>query len=870
MALSGFAGLTYQVVWTRHLGIWLGHEIVAVLAVVAAFFGGLAAGAALLGPRIERSAHPIRWYVALELAIAAWALVLDGGLSPASAWIAERIGAEPTLLRHWGLAFGGPFLLLLPATAAMGATLPAMQRVLGAAQERGYGLGGLYAANTAGGCIGVVLAAFWMLPGFGLSASARIAAAANVACALLVMLAPLHATASATASASTAMRKRGATPLLILAATGFLGIGYEVAIIRTLGRIGENTVYTYAITLAVYLAVTAAGAAAYQHSLRQPRRIRGDHLRGALLFALCLVSVVSVLLLGLAERLGPAVQGLLGASPATALATESLAALLGFALPAAGMGALFSHLCVQARERGWSFGAALAANTLGSALAPPVVGVMLIPATGVAPVLLLLAVGYLALLPLAWWRARTAFGAAATAMATAALMVSGPSLRFAQPLDGARLLSHREGTMASVSVLEQPDGTRTLHIDNRVQEGSSRTRFMDERLAWLPMLLHSDPRRALFLGLGTGVTSASAAADSRANVDVVELLPEVIEASALFVPKANPNLRLLAGDARRFVRASGHEYDLVVADLFHPARDGSAALFTVEHFRAVRARLADEGIFCQWLPLHQMDLDTLRSIVAAYLEVFPDAAALLAANSLDTPVVGLVARAGGMRLQRAALERRIADAAPAGAPARLRLDDTLAVAGSFFADADALRRFAGEAPANRDDLPIVAYLAPRSLHAPRSDARERLLGLLAATSARPESLSGIAADADEANWQTRLAAYWRARDRYIQVGAHARPGTDAHSMLAAVQDGLLSVLGLSPDFLPAYEPLLSMAVAVASSDPMRSRELLQRLTQLRPDRNDAQAALARLTRQRAPFARPSFNDSSRPALPPTP
>jgi spermidine synthase len=44
MVASGFAGLAYQIVWTQQSTLWLGHESAAVLAVVAAFFGGLAVG----------------------------------------------------------------------------------------------------------------------------------------------------------------------------------------------------------------------------------------------------------------------------------------------------------------------------------------------------------------------------------------------------------------------------------------------------------------------------------------------------------------------------------------------------------------------------------------------------------------------------------------------------------------------------------------------------------------------------------------------------------------------------------------------------------------------------------------------------------
>ena len=44
MFLSGFAGLGYEMVWTRTPSVGLGHEIVSVLAVISAFFRGLAVG----------------------------------------------------------------------------------------------------------------------------------------------------------------------------------------------------------------------------------------------------------------------------------------------------------------------------------------------------------------------------------------------------------------------------------------------------------------------------------------------------------------------------------------------------------------------------------------------------------------------------------------------------------------------------------------------------------------------------------------------------------------------------------------------------------------------------------------------------------
>src|SRR5215510_7084315 len=75
-ALSGFAGLGYEIVWTRLLAVALGHEIVAVLGVIAALFAGLALGSLVPGRWIATSARPGRWYAGLELAIGLWAIVL--------------------------------------------------------------------------------------------------------------------------------------------------------------------------------------------------------------------------------------------------------------------------------------------------------------------------------------------------------------------------------------------------------------------------------------------------------------------------------------------------------------------------------------------------------------------------------------------------------------------------------------------------------------------------------------------------------------------------------------------------------------------------------------------------------------------------
>ena len=58
-------------------------------------------------------------------------------------------------------------------------------------------------------------------------------------------------------------------------------------------------------------------------------------------------------------------------------------------------------------------------------------------------------------------------------------------------------------------------------------------------------------------------------------------------------------------------------------------------------------------------------------------------------------------------------------------------------------------------------------------------------------------------------------------------------------MLAQVREPLLAVLRESPDFRPAYDPLLSMAAALARSNVSGARTLLAELSRIQPARSEA-------------------------------
>jgi len=830
MFASGAAGLVWQMVWTAQFGLALGHEIIAVLSVMAAFFGGISAGSLLLAQRLERSAHPGRWYAGLEVLISGWGLLVAFFSPVALPHLSRWIGPEPSVSWHWALAFFVPLLVLLPATLAMGATLPAMERLL--RRDDDQPLGWLYSANTAGAMVGLLFTVFYFLPRLGLLTTSLAFAGVNAMCALLAWQAWGRnvAIGSTDTKANVVVNSEVSVPLvsargvgLRLFFTGLLGIGYEVLAVRVLVQVTENTVYTYAMLLAVFLLGTALGAALLRRA-GLSMEVTADRIDEAL-GVLILTIFLGGLSLWWADLSYALPTRWLGPGAGTALAGEWVAGMAAMLLPAMAMGALFTLLCLQAQHVRMPLGIAIGINTLGAALAPLLLGLLTLPFVGARAVLLVLLTGYLAMRSRKSW-ARS-FGWVAIA-GIAGLAVFSGSLRFVDVPAGGRVLSYREGVMAAVSVVEDAEGVARLHINNRVQEGTSASGQVETRLAQLPLLLHPSPRTALFLGYGTGYTANAAALDPRVRVKAVELLPEVIDAAGIFAlkegaPASASPVMTVAADARRYVQSATDRYDVIVADLFHPARSGAGSLYSVEHFSAVKSRLEPGGVFCQWLALHQMDIETLRSIVAAFLQVYPNAVAVLASNSIDTPVVGLIARPDQLAWQIETVRSRLSELSPSMVKAmrQAKLDDEFAVLGSVVAGPQVLKEFSRGAAVNTDDRPVVTHSAPWASYSAQETPRNRLTSLMQQVSPHATDVLGVGRDKDA----MRLESYWQARAKYLAFGMAVRPDADPRVMLYQLRRPLLDMVAISPDFRPASEPLLALAEAVRETDPLLSDQV---------------------------------------------
>ena len=196
--VSGASGLIYEVAWVRSLELVFGATSLAIATVLAAFMGGLALGAWLMGTaagRLERF-HPLLIYAVIECLIGAAGMLVPvvlRALVPVYQSIWTHFHSSFAVFSLWRFALCGAILLV--PTALMGATLPIASRLAavdagadGGAQtlpEAGAArrLGLLYAFNTLGAVAGCALAGLALLPAIGLRRTEWLAVGMNLAAA---------------------------------------------------------------------------------------------------------------------------------------------------------------------------------------------------------------------------------------------------------------------------------------------------------------------------------------------------------------------------------------------------------------------------------------------------------------------------------------------------------------------------------------------------------------------------------------------------------------------------------------------------------------------------------------------------------------
>ena len=726
-ATHSFTSCAYEVVWINLLASGLGQTLTAMTMVMAVFIAGLGLGAAALARLSRRHSLPLRWlFVGIQGVLGGFGLAFPWLLG----WMDQvYIGLVSPIesLQHYSIRMIITTVLLLPQACLMGAVFPllgtAAERLRPATQGRGAGM--LYSLGLLWSGIGALVVPLWLVPALGYTGTSLFLAGLNGLGAvagwpLIDRPAPRAALSMPSSVDGTA---RVTTSILVCSGVlGFCLFAVEGIGAQYMWLIVDATVYAEGLLFGTVLVGMAMGTAVYLGLRRVNVPAAGSIVGGGTLFALALL--LWLLLAADIARIFDHMLHWTVTSWSTAFGFFVAHGVIVMAIlggPAVATGLAFPALCELAMRRHGT-----AAHALGTVTAWHYVGAMLgaictvsvmVPLLGLTMSLavlgsvLLLSVGIFFMGPdrhkVTVW-----VGSAATALVY--LWLGGTqdvTFRAAAAGDGHAVRFHHEDGSGIVEVYEdRQTGYRTLRSSRLRQEGRDDPEAIRVQRVQgaLPVLLHPAPRRLLVVGLGTGISLSANLRPEVERLTCVELSAGVIHAASWF-EQANqqvlhhPKVTVVRQDGRNFVKLSRQRYDVIIQDLFFPYRAGVGNLYTWEHYRHVRSRLAKGGRVGQWIALNQVGLPELQSLVRTFTDVFPHTSLWLTG--------GYLLLYGGLEplhLTWPTFQQRF-DTVPPITPTTI--SDFLSM---FVATGPAVHHWAAKAPRNTDDNALIEYRAPRT------------------------------------------------------------------------------------------------------------------------------------------------------------
>ncbi|MBT8037265.1 MAG: fused MFS/spermidine synthase [Verrucomicrobiae bacterium] len=646
---SGLAGLIYQILWMKQLGLLFGNTAQATSATLAAFFAGLGVGSWWWGKRVGSCARPLRLYAILEFGIAGSALIyfvilsLFANIYP---WLYGWAGGTEWMLL---LKFGLALLLVFPGAFFMGGTVPAIGQVMIRDRHRfGRIAATLYSVNTLGAAIGVLTAIFLCIPSLGYRMTCGLALLTSLTVGALAwkfsQTEPPQPEADPTKapddspSQKLPLRQRLALGGLCFF-SGFVVLALEVVWTRVFAQVHENSVYSFAITLVVVLVGLALGAGISSIISRFSQR----PMQALGILAVVgggLLAIGPTLLMHVTHDLEP-VHSLDAWDQYVRASFKMVIGGIGYVVIA--LGTVFPFLMKiaerEAQAPGRTLGRLLAINTAGAISGSLLCGFVMLPLLGMWGSLQILSAIYLVvalMLPTGW----SGIGVSCKVAASVLLLLVFTGL---DPTDlrilstppnkkPVKVLQAWESHDCTVAVVKQPNGHRAIMINAGYALGSTSAYVEQVNQARIPLHLFPDTRSICFIGLGTGM-SAGAALDKRfPKVDRVvtcELTEAVVKAAKEWIPPVmtggvfkDPRSTILIEDGRHFLMATNQRFDMINADLFLPYRRGSGSLYSLDHYQIVAKKLNPNGVFVQWLPLYQITDYEFGVIVRTMQEAF--------------------------------------------------------------------------------------------------------------------------------------------------------------------------------------------------------------------------------------------------------
>lgn len=175
IGLSGFSALGAEVVWTRLLSITFGPTVYAFTLILAVFLTGLGLGS-YLGSKLVREIKDARWALGwcqfLQIFSTGWAAIAIANYLPYLHTPPINVSSIGHIIQ---LDIFRSCWIMFPATFFWGASFPF---ALAAARDETLPsdrlVSRIYAMNTFGAIMGVILFSLWIIPSFGTAIAERL------------------------------------------------------------------------------------------------------------------------------------------------------------------------------------------------------------------------------------------------------------------------------------------------------------------------------------------------------------------------------------------------------------------------------------------------------------------------------------------------------------------------------------------------------------------------------------------------------------------------------------------------------------------------------------------------------------------------